>query len=176
MNVKNDVFKRDLQLLLWCVRAQGYKRFIAFVRIISRSGDGYMQLLLPGLIALIEPMNGNNFLLLVLLAFVIERPIYFVLKHSLKRRRPPEVIPYFASVVTPSDKFSFPSGHTMAAFLLASLCCLTYGVAAYPLYIWAGMVGCSRVILGVHFPTDILAGASLGIALAYILVNTVTFL
>lgn len=176
MNVKNDVYKCDLQLLLWCVRSHSYKRFIAFVRIISRSGDGYLQLLLPSMLALIEPELGANFFLLALLAFTIERPIYFVLKRTLKRRRPPEVIPYFSSLVTPSDQFSFPSGHTMAAFLLAGLCCLSYGSAAYPLYIWASMVGVSRVILGVHFPTDILAGASLGTGIAYLVVTTTTFL
>ncbi|MGJ8693226.1 MAG: phosphatase PAP2 family protein [Thalassotalea sp.] len=176
MNVKNDVYKCDLQLLLWCVRSHSYGRFIAFIRGFSKSGDGYMQVLLPCVIAMAEPASGANFLLLALLAFAIERPIYFVLKRSLKRRRPPEVIPYFSSLVTPSDQFSFPSGHTMAAFLLAGLCCLVYGATAYPLYIWATCVGCSRVILGVHFPTDILAGACLGSALAYLVVTTATFL
>ena len=176
MKVKNDVYKRDLQILLWCVRSHSYCRFIAFIRVISKSGDGYIQLLLPSMIAIIEPVSGKYFLLLCLLAFAIERPLYFILKKTLKRRRPPEVIPYFCSLVTPSDQFSFPSGHTMAAFLLASLCCLIYGAAAYPLYLWAMLVGCSRVILGVHFPTDILAGALLGSVMAYLSVHIFTLL
>lgn len=167
MNVKNDVYKRDLQLLLWCVRSHSYRRFIAFIRIISRSGDGYMQALLPCAVAIAEPQTGPIFLLMTLLAYAIERPLYFVLKRTLKRRRPPEVIPFFSSLVTPSDQFSFPSGHTMAAFLLAGLCSAYYGSTAYPLYIWACAVGSSRVILGVHFPTDILAGACLGSSIAY---------
>lgn len=167
MNVINNVYKRDLQLLLWCVKSHSYRRFIAFVRIISRSGDGYLQILLPCCIAAAEPTDGLDFLLLVALVYAFERPLYFVLKHSLKRRRPPEVIPYFFSLVTPSDQFSFPSGHTMAAFLLAGLCSFYFGSTAYPLFIWASAVGASRVILGVHFPTDILAGATLGLSIAY---------
>lgn len=167
MNVKNDVYKRDLQLLLWCVRSHSYRRFISFIRILSRSGDGYLQILLPFTIFLFDANNGNEFLSLACLAFAIERSLYFVLKNTLKRRRPPEVIPYFFSIVTPSDQFSFPSGHTMAAFLLAGLCSAYFGSIAYPLYIWACAIGASRVILGVHFPTDIIAGAALGSFIAY---------
>lgn len=167
MNVINDVYKRDLQLLLWCVKSHHYKRFIAFVRIISKSGDGYMQLLLPLLLILYDTHTGLNFFILVASAFAIERPIYFVLKNTLKRRRPPEVVPHFLSLVKPSDKFSFPSGHTMAAFLLAGLASHYFGSDAYVLYLWAMAVSSSRVILGVHFPSDIVAGAFLGMTMAY---------
>lgn len=126
-----------------------------------------MQLLLPLLLLMYEPNSGLTFFILVLSAFAIELPIYFVLKNTLKRRRPPEVVPHFFSLVTPSDKFSFPSGHTMAAFLLAGLATQYFGSDAYALYVWATAVGSSRVILGVHFPTDIFAGACLGTLLSY---------
>lgn len=166
MNVFNDVYKRDCQLLLWCVKSHSYKRFITFVRAISHTGDGYLHLLLPLMIMWIEPQQGLDFLLLVLTAFSVERPLYFILKNTLKRRRPPAVIPYFLSLVKPSDQFSFPSGHTMAAFLLAGLATIYFGSSASLLYVWAGAVGISRVILGVHFPTDIVAGACIGSLIA----------
>lgn len=173
MSVINDVYKRDLQLLLWCVKSHHSRRFIAFVRILSKSGDGYMQFMLPSLLLLLDFQSGLSFFMLVAIAFAIERPIYFILKNTLKRRRPPEVMTNFFSLVTPSDKFSFPSGHTMAAFLLAGLASFYFGSAAYPLYAWASAVGASRVILGVHFPTDILAGACLGSGLAYSIISQV---
>lgn len=167
MNVFNDVYKRDCQLLLWCVKSHSYKRFITFVRAVSHTGDGYLHLLLPLMVMWIEPQQGVDFFLLVFSAFTIERPLYFILKNTLKRRRPPAVIPYFFSLVNPSDQFSFPSGHTMAAFLLAGLAITYFGSSAYLLYIWACAVGVSRVILGVHFPTDIVAGATLGSLIAF---------
>ncbi len=157
MTVFHDIYQYDLRLLHWCVKSHGHARTAAYVRALSRTGDGYLQILLPILIA---SLNGNaHFVLLALKAFAVERVLYFCLKHSLKRRRPPDIVPNFSCLVEPSDKFSFPSGHTMAAFLLAGLVVNELGPAALPLYLWAFGVGTSRVMLGVHFPTDILAGA-----------------
>jgi undecaprenyl-diphosphatase len=136
------------------------------IRLISRSGDGYLQVLLPTSIFLVDPELAKSFALLVMTAFLIERSLYFALKNTLKRRRPPDVFPDFTSIIRASDHFSFPSGHTMGSFLLAGLVVGFFGVFAWPLYIWATLVGMSRVFLGVHFPTDILAGATLGSLIA----------
>lgn len=167
MTMLENIYQVDLRLLLWCRKSRYYPQFIAMVRSVSRTGDGYMQLLFPSLYWLINPVSGQVFFLLTLSAFLVERPVYFLLKNVLKRRRPPEVVPDFTSIVSASDQFSFPSGHTMAAFLLAGLAVSTIGVAALPLYVWACMVAISRVILGVHFPSDIIAGALLGSFISY---------
>ena len=139
---------------------------------VSKTGDGYLQILLPSLMFLIDEEQGNQFFFVSFIAFCIQLPIYWLLKNGLKRRRPPEVIPAFKSSITASDKFSFPSGHSAAAFLLANLTALFYGIVAWPLYIWASFVALSRVVLGVHFPTDILAGIALGSVVA---INVVPF-
>jgi undecaprenyl-diphosphatase len=105
---------------------------------------------------------------------MLERPLYFILKNGLKRSRPAQIIPGFNSIIIPSDHFSFPSGHTSGAFIFATAITLsladassTFGINAETLlistlYSWAVMVGVSRVMLGVHFPGDTLAGATLG--------------
>ncbi|WP_440874479.1 phosphatase PAP2 family protein [Thalassotalea sp. PLHSN55] len=162
----NKIYQYDLRLLLWCRKSANSAGYITLVRAISKSGDGYMQVVLPAICALLIPVVGEQFLLLALKSFLIERILYFFLKHTLKRRRPPEIVPLFSSIITASDKFSFPSGHTMAAFLLAGLSVSVLGGHAYPIYLWAIAVGSSRVILGVHFPTDILAGALIGTLIA----------
>ena len=166
MTVLNNLYQYDLRMLLWCGKSRCNCKFMRLVRLISRSGDGYLQLLLPLVLLLLLPVQGEQFFWLAVSTFAVERPLYLILKNTLKRRRPPDVVPYFTSVVAPSDRFSFPSGHTMAAFLLAGLCYLCFGTIALPLYLWACSVGASRVLLGVHFPSDILAGATIGTLIA----------
>ncbi|MCB1845501.1 MAG: phosphatase PAP2 family protein, partial [Halioglobus sp.] len=66
---------------------------------------------------------------------------------------------------------SFPSGHTSAAFLLATALTITYQEPAVAMCGWAGLVALSRVILGVHYPGDTLAGAVMGSGIALFTAN-----
>lgn len=160
--------RADTRLLLWCGKSHHYPLFVRAVRAVSRSGDGYLQLLVPLLLWCFDPATGSAFVQHCLIAFLIERCLYLTLKPSLRRKRPPDVLPAFYSVIQASDQFSFPSGHSMAAFLLATLVSLHFGAAFLPLYLWACAVACSRVLLGVHFPSDVLAGAALGAGIAFL--------
>lgn len=162
-----SLYQYDLRMLLWFMHTRHRQLWIVVARAFSRSGDGVLQILLPSLLWLLDREHGPALFAATALAFVIERPLYWVLKNSCQRRRPPEAIPSFHSVIVASDRFSFPSGHTCAAFLLATLTTEHYGTLALPLYLWSSAVGLSRVVLGVHFPTDILAGALLGTGIAW---------
>jgi len=143
---------------------------VRFCRLISWTGNGSLYLLLA---ALLYGIQGEQSLLLqaLLLAFALERPLYFVLKNSFKRNRPQQAIKDFRSVIIPSDQFSFPSGHTSAAFMVAALMSYFFPALQIGFYIWASLVGFSRVVLGVHFPTDTLVGMILGFSCAFFSLN-----
>lgn len=148
---------------------------------ISTTADGHLYLFSAVFCWLLIKEPGSHFLSLLCLSFLLERPIYFILKNGLKRNRPAQIIPGFCSVIIPSDHFSFPSGHTSGAFIFATTLALsvtdasfTFGVNAESLliivfYSWAILVGVSRVMLGVHFPGDTLAGATLGTASTFLI-------
>ncbi len=156
----------DLQLLARLFR-QGERRAVRpLARALSRSGDGYMHLLVPLLMFAIQSPSAYGFASLLALSLVIERAVYWSLKNSLRRPRPQATVPGFRSLITASDQFSFPSGHSSAAFLLASSLALVYGGPVTVLYAWATGVALSRVVLGVHFPGDTLAGALMGTGIA----------
>lgn len=152
-----DLF--DHQMFNWCLQRKHRELMVALGRWVSRSADGHLYA-----IGLIVSTALSQWVLVkaFLTGFAIERLIYFVLKNCLKRRRPEQAIPSFTSVVRPSDQFSFPSGHTSAAFFVLSLSAVFFPSLFALLFVWAVCVGSSRVIIGVHFPTDILAGAVLG--------------
>lgn len=165
----DSLHQYDQRLLWYFVHSPRRRLWLASARTLSRSGDGIMQVLLPLCLWWVDRDRGGDLAYATALAFAVERPLYWVLKNCCRRRRPPDAIPAFEAVIHASDRFSFPSGHTMAAFLFATLAVMSYGAIFAPLYVWAFGVGLSRVALGVHFPSDILAGAGLGIGLAYLL-------
>ncbi|MBN7798721.1 phosphatase PAP2 family protein [Parahaliea mediterranea] len=158
--------------LLASVFRQGERRMVRpLARALSRSGDGYLHLLVPALLALLGARDVGLFALLLGTALLLERSLYWSLKNSLKRRRPQDAVPGFRSLITASDQFSFPSGHSSAAFLLATALVLVYGGPVVAMYLWASAVALSRVVLGVHFPGDTLAGATMGASCALLVAS-----
>lgn len=165
MKLLNTIHRYDVSMFCWLINASIRKSLTGLCRYISKTGDGELYVIVIVLLAWRDGLAYKP-TLAMLLAFAIERPVYFVLKKSFKRNRPQEALPDFHSVITPSDQFSFPSGHTSAAFMMATLLSQNFPALLIPLYVWAGLIGFSRVVLGVHFPTDTLVGCVMGIAIA----------
>jgi len=92
------------------------------------------------------------------------------LKELCRRPRPAEEYPNDIIALTASKDASFPSGHTSLAFATATSLALTHKkwYITVPAYMWAGCVGYSRMYLGKHFPSDVLAGAVVGAGSAYL--------
>jgi undecaprenyl-diphosphatase len=159
MRILQSIQNYDLVTFNWCLARKYRQLMISISRTVSLMADGHLYILFGLGLAVTQ-----HYQLLVLISGILlaERIAYFSLKTRLRRNRPPQAIPGFESIVKPGDKFSFPSGHTSAAFLFASFAEACWPGTGLILYPWAALVGCSRVMLGVHFPTDTLAGALLG--------------
>lgn len=152
-------------MFTWLINARIHALLAKLARYLSKTGDGYLYVL-AGLYGYWREGAGSHLMHAIALGFLIERTLYFILKNGCKRNRPQAALKNFHSVITPSDQFSFPSGHTSAAFMMATLLGYFYPSLMIPLYGWAMLVGFARVVLGVHFPTDTVMGALLGIGTA----------
>lgn len=95
--------------------------------------------------------------------------ITLALKNMTKRDRPYETYPQIDNV-TEESSYSFPSAHTSSAFATATSLSMVYPkwYVIAPSFIWAGAVGYSRLYLGVHYPSDVLAGAIVGSGSAFL--------
>ena len=160
------IHRIDVSLFLWVMQRKHLALGSRICRTVSRTADGYAYPLAALAGWQWGGEIGRAYALALALTFLLERPLYFILKRGLKRNRPAATLPDFRSFIVPADQFSFPSGHTSGAFAMTTLLLLFFPALALPAFLWAALVGASRVTLGVHFPTDILAGMVMGISTA----------
>jgi len=96
--------------------------------------------------------------------------ITYGLKYAFDRQRPFVKYPDKVHPIEAEDSPSFPSGHTAAAFSLATSLSITYPkwYVIAPSAVWACGVGFARINQGVHYPSDVLAGAAIGVGCAFV--------
>lgn len=100
---------------------------------------------------------------------IISSAITGLLKYTIQRERPFVTYPDI-NHIKPEDSYSFPSGHTSTAFALATSVTIAYPkwYVATPAYLWASSAAYSRMHFGVHYPSDVIAGALIGSGSAWL--------
>lgn len=131
----------------------------------SRLADGPLWVVLIALLPL-TGAGGARHALLMLALGSLNLALYYLLKRSTRRQRPFERCDDIRACLKAPDAFSFPSGHTLHAFAFAALLSALHPALAPLLWSFATLVALSRVVLGLHFPSDVVAGALLGITTA----------
>jgi len=130
----------------------------------TRMGDGWLWYSLGAILLAFGGSRGYAAVGAAGSAAILGILAFKALKKLSHRPRPCHIQPHCWATILPPDQFSFPSGHTMTAFSIALVVSYFYPTLEWPLYFLAVSIGLSRVVLGMHFLSDVLAGAVLGSA------------
>lgn len=152
----------ELRLCRWLNRTSGLRAVRGLFRIASFLGDGWLWYALIALLPWLYPGSGWVAAGHAIVTGTIGLLLYKLIKPRAVRERPYITHSVISCASAPLDRYSFPSGHTLHAVSF------TLVIASY-FPEWAGLllaltvlIALSRVILGLHYPTDVAAGALLG--------------
>jgi len=134
----------------------------------TRGGDGWLWYAMGLAIFLFGGEERFAALGAAGLASVLSILLFIWLKRFTGRRRPCQIAPHCWATLLPPDQFSFPSGHTMTAFAVAIPLSLFYPAVSVVLLVCALSIAMSRILLGMHFLSDVVAGALIGTGLGYV--------
>jgi len=156
----------DLWLCLWCNRAVHRRLLQRGFALVSRLGDGVFWYSLMAVLPLARGRAGLATSLHMALVGLIALLLYRGLKRRCSRPRPAHAHPGIHLGTAPLDLYSFPSGHTLHAVAFTAVALAHFPALFWVLVPFTALVALSRVILGLHYPSDVLAGATIGAALA----------
>jgi len=129
----------------------------------TRSGDGWLWYIVGGTLGLFGDQDRWKALGASVVASMMGVALFLVLKRKIRRLRPFGIERRHTWLL--SDQWSFPSGHTISAFAVAVSLGIFYPHLKPWLFLSAAMIGMSRIMLGMHFLSDVVAGAVLGAGL-----------
>lgn len=168
-----NLFRRiDALEYAWCLRLNRGCALPAIrdvFAVVSRLGDGVFWYVLMALLPLVYGEAGLQTSIRMAAVGVVGVTLYKYLKSRLVRERP------YVSLIgivrgTPAlDRYSFPSGHTLHAVSFTLLIVNAFPELGWLCVPFASLVAVSRVVLGLHYPTDVAAGAAIGAGLATLL-------
>ena len=166
MKIQNWLNTHEIPICIYFNKANHRNSLSRFFGSVSRLGDGVFWYSIISLLPLIHGWEAIKVSMHMLLVGGIALLIYKALKLLTIRHRPFQFSLDIVQTVRALDIYSFPSGHTMHAISFSTVL-LSY----YPQWFWlvvpfSVMVATSRLVLGLHYPTDVLVGGLIGFSIA----------
>ena len=160
------------QQLQWIERERSFSRWmhrpttrpwvVMGLNVVSRLGDGWMWYAVIVALPWLDHVNGTTCAIRMFAVGAVNLLIYKIIKRRIARPRPYRNCPGIRACGHPLDEFSFPSGHTLHSVAFALILVSYYphwGIVVWPFTV---LVAVSRVVLGLHYPSDVVVGAAVG--------------
>jgi len=166
---------RCLRCLEWDVRCARAlhggvqsRSLLGLLQACSRGGDAWAWAAAIALVQLLGGAAARQCVPLLAAVGALNLAVYYAVKLSIRRRRPFDggAAAVVSARMAAPDRFSFPSGHALHAASFTLLLCSFYPALAPLLVPLAACIALSRVVLGLHYPSDVVVGAAIGFGTA----------
>ncbi len=163
--------ERERLVVLWMHGASTRTWVVGVLAAVSRIGDGWLWFGMVACLPWVGGAVGTSASVRMLAVGVVDIAIYKIVKRWIARPRPFRTCEGVRECARSLDEYSFPSGHT-----LHSVACSLILTAYYPMFallVWpfTVLVAVSRVVLGLHYPSDVIVGACIGALTAAVSFN-----
>jgi undecaprenyl-diphosphatase len=153
---------RERTVALWLHRAASRPAIQHALLTVSWFGDGKLWYAVIATLPWWGGATGIKCALYMVGLGAVNLIFYKALKQRIARPRPYVSCPGIRACCRSLDEFSFPSGHTMHAVSFSMLLVHYHPALALPLWSFTVLVALSRVVLGLHYPSDVAMGAAIG--------------
>ncbi len=172
INMIRFLYELDSSVLLWIQDTFENSYLTTVLKLITMAGNaGVIWIVLSAVFCVNKKTRRIGVLSFLGLAGSLIINIV-ILKNLVARTRPYETLSQVKLLIEAQNDYSFPSGHTASSFVVASVIFFStrkkYGI---PCMLFAGLMGFTRLYVGVHYPSDVLAGMMSGITIGYFTVK-----
>jgi undecaprenyl-diphosphatase len=165
--VWNQIQSNDYRLMRRVHRWRAPRWIRILMMLATRGGDGWLWYALGLILVFYGGEQRFSAIGAAASSAVAGIFLFRTLKRTSRRKRPCEIEPHCWASILPPDKYSFPSGHSITAFAVAVSLGLFYPYLLTALLALAFLIAASRIVLGMHFLSDVLAGSAIGVTLGF---------
>ena len=162
---------RERSVALWMHRAAARAWVVRFLDTVSRIGDGWLWYAVIVCLPWAGGPVGTSASVRMIGVGMVNLVVYRIIKRWIARPRPFRTCPGIRACARSLDEFSFPSGHTLHSVAFSLI--LTVYYPMFALFVWpfTVLVAVSRIVLGLHYPSDVIVGALIGALTAAVSFN-----
>ena len=163
--------ERERSFALWMHAASAHRWVVLSLNAVSRLGDGWMWFAVALSLPWLDHVSGTNCAIRMAGVGIVNLVIYLIVKRCIARPRPYRSCPGIKACARSLDEFSFPSGHTLHSVAFGLILVSYYPPLNFVIWPFTLLVAVSRVVLGLHYPSDVIVGAAVGAITAAVSFN-----
>jgi undecaprenyl-diphosphatase len=163
--------ERERTFALWMHGAATRRWVVRVLGMVSRVGDGWLWYAIIAWLLWAGGPSGSSAAVRMICVGAVDLVLYRIIKRWIARPRPYRTCPGIRACTKTLDEFSFPSGHTLHSVAFSLILTVYYPMSAFVVWPLTVLIAASRIILGLHYPSDVIVGAVIGAITAAVSFN-----